>query len=137
MSRAKQIRERSTKVVVSPHTGQDYEITRVLFEDIFADLGDMPMEMYGQAAKDIETSSIDFSSATEEERKTTLTYVIQNIGKVKGFYNACLKFGVVDPRVVDEVTDPDKEVTPAQLGVDRLWLAEQVLEFSEMVGKKS
>lgn len=143
VSRAKRIREESVMVVVSPITGRDYEITKVLFEDILVELGEMPMDLYGEdkdAPKDeelTEEQKQERELLREQARKDQLKYLMGNLSKIKGFYNACLKYGMVDPRVVDVVKDLDSEVTPAQLGADRMWLAEQIMEYSGVTGKKS
>jgi hypothetical protein len=130
-TRAQKIRERTIKVVVSPLTGIDYEITKIMFEDLIAELGEIPLDLFGMSPNE----AVD-EATSEEHQREQMRFVFQNIHKIKEFYRAVLKLGCLDPRVVEDVRDPDHEITPSMLGEDYQWLINEIMEYSGYVGKE-
>src|SRR5690606_11118081 len=57
----------------------------------------------------VEDLFINGSSAPQ--RKTVDDYLAQDVAILNAFIKTCF----VEPRVVDEVTDPDREITPADV----------------------
>jgi hypothetical protein len=75
---------------------------------------------------------------TFEQKKAFIEKMMEHADSVEAFQFAVLHLGCVDPRVVKEIKDEEKEVTIYDIeGVDRDFLMSQILEFSDVIGSKS